>query len=414
MRLAHFDCFSGISGDMVLGALVDAGLEVELLRAEIAKLRLPADLRVKRVKRCGLGAARVQVRLGGKAIAQTDEHHIHPHGDGDGHRRLAELEELLASSDLDEEVRSSSLLVFRRLAEAEAQVHGVDVEEVRLHEAGALDAVIDVVGAVAGLQLLGVVAVHSSPLRCGTGLVQCAHGSYPVPVPGVLALCEGVPGLRLVQTDVEAELITPTGAAIVTTLADFGAPPEYRLLEVGYGAGARDLPSVPNALRVRIGELTEAPPDGRTQLERDDALLIEANIDDMNPEVYGYLFDLLLERGARDVYITPVYMKKGRPGSLLSVLVDPARVEAAVETILGETTTTGVRFHPVERRKLQRSSTTVSTAHGDVRVKVCHFDGGRRLAPEYEDCAARARERKVPILAVYEAARAAIDEESQE
>ncbi len=414
MRLAHFDCFSGISGDMVLGALVDAGLDADLLRAEIAKLRLPADLRVERVERCGLGPLRVQVRLGGKAIAQTDEHHIHSHADGGGHRHLGELEELLASSDLDEEVRSGSLKVFRRLAEAEAQVHGVDVEEVRLHEAGALDAVVDVVGAVAGLQLLGVAAVHSSPLRCGTGLVQCAHGSYPVPVPGVLALCEGVPGLRLIQTDVEAELITPTGAAIITTLADFSAPPEYRLLQVGYGAGARDLPSVPNALRVRIGELAKAPPDGRTRLERDDALLIEANIDDMNPEVYGYLFDLLLERGAKDVYITPVYMKKGRPGSLLSVLVDPAGVEAAVETVLGETTTTGVRFHPVERRKLQRSSTTVSTAHGDVRVKVCHFDGGRRLAPEYEDCAARARQRKVPILAVYEAAKAAIGEESQE
>ncbi len=415
MRLAHFDCFSGISGDMVLGALVDAGLDADLLRAEIAKLRLPADLRVERVERRGLGAARVEVRVRGEAVAHADEHHIHPHADGEGHHRLEDLVELLAASDLDEEVRTGAIRVFRRLAQAEAQVHGVDVEKVRLHEAGAMDAVVDVVGAVAGLRLLGVAAVHSSPLRCGTGLVQCAHGSYPVPVPGVLALCAGVPGLRLVQTEVEAELITPTGAAIITTLADFDAPPEYRLLKVGYGAGSRDLPSVPNALRVRIGELaTAAPPEGPARIERDDALLLEANIDDMNPEVYGYLFDLLLERGAKDVYITPVYMKKGRPGSLLSVLVDPEGAQAAIETVLGETTTTGVRFHPVERRKLQRSSTTVSTEHGEVRVKVCHFDGGRRLAPEYEDCAARARERKVPILAVYEAARAAIGEEIEE
>ena len=412
MRLAHFDCFSGISGDMVLGALVDAGLDIDLLRAEIARLQLPAELRVGRVERCGLAAARVQVHIHGKEIAHSDEHHIHPHAHDGGHHHLADILKLLTSSDLDEEVRDRSARVFRRLAEAEALVHGVDVEEVRLHEAGALDAVVDVVGAVAGLRLLGVAAVHSSALRCGTGVVQCAHGSYPVPVPGVLALCEGVPGLRLVQTDAEAELITPTGAAIITTLADFGAPPEYRLLEVGYGAGGRDLPSVPNALRVRIGELSTGPTGGGLRLERDDALLIEANIDDMNPEVYGYLFDILLERGAKDVYITPVYMKKGRPGSLLSVLVDAAGVEAAVETVLGETTTTGVRFHHVERRKLQRSSTTVSTAHGEVRVKVCHFDGGRRLAPEYEDCAARARERNVPILAVYEAARAAIGEET--
>ena len=412
MRLAHFDCFSGISGDMVLGALVDAGLDADLLRAEIAKLRLPADLRVERVERRGLEAARVEIRIRGKAVAHAGEHHIHPHAEGVGHTRLEDLVEVLASSDLDEEVRSGSIRVFRRLAEAEARVHGVDVEEVRLHEAGAMDAVVDVVGAVAGLRLLEVAAVHSSALSCGTGLVQCAHGSYPVPVPGVLALCAGVPGLRLVQTEVEAELITPTGAAIITTLADFGRPPEYRLLEVGYGAGSRDLPSVPNTLRVRIGEFAAAaPPEISARIERDDALLVEANIDDMNPEVYGYLFDLLLERGARDVYITPVYMKKGRPGSLLSVLVDPESAGAAIETVLGETTTTGVRFHPVERRKLRRSSTTVSTEHGEVRVKVCHFDGGRRLAPEYEDCAARARERKVPILAVYEAARAAIGEE---
>ena len=221
-----------------------------------------------------------------------------------------------------------------------------------------------------------------------------------------------MPGLRLVQTDVEAELITPTGAAIITTLADFGAPPEYRLLEVGYGAGARDLPSVPNALRVRIGELSTAPTHGDLRFERDDALLIEANIDDMNPEVYGYLFDLLLERGAKDVYITPVYMKKGRPGSLLSVLVDAAGVEAAVETVLGETTTTGVRFHPVERASCSAPRPRCRLPTEKSGSKSATSTGGRRLAPEYEDCAARARERNVPILAVYEAARAAIGEES--
>ena len=224
MRLAHFDCYSGISGDMVLGALIDAGLDIDLLRDEIAKLQLPAELRVGRAERCGLAAARVQVHIHGKEIAHADEHHIHPHAHVGGHHHLADILELLTSSDLDGEVRDRSARVFRRLAEAEALVHGVDVEEVRLHEAGALDAVVDVVGAVAGLRLLGVATVHSSALRCGTGVVQCAHGSYPVPVPGVLALCEGVPGLRLVQTDVEAELITPTGAAIITTLADFGAP----------------------------------------------------------------------------------------------------------------------------------------------------------------------------------------------
>ena len=416
MRIAYFDCFSGISGDMVLGALIDAGLDVQLLRAEIAKLGLPdVELAVEPAQRLGIAATRAVVRVAGAPIAAKQEHHLelhgnpHSHDDHREHHHLPELLSVIHDSDLDPETKTAAERIFRRLAEAEASVHGLSATTVHLHEVGARDAVVDVVGAVAGLRLLGVDAVFSSPLRCGTGFVDCAHGRYPVPVPAVVALCEGIP---VVQTNVEAELVTPTGAAIVTSLATFASPPAFAHNSVGYGAGRRDLTAVANVLRLRIGETADHAA-GEGTLLHDEAVLVEANIDDMNPEIYGYLFDLLLEGGARDVFVTPIQMKKGRPGNLLSVLVDPADVDDAVATLLTETTTIGVRFHSVERRKLQRSSTTVETEYGPVRVKVCHFDDVRRQSPEFEDCAMIARQRKVPILSVYEAARTAISNRNE-
>ena len=276
------------------------------------------------------------------------------------------------------------------------------VDQVHLHEVGSHDAIADIVASVAGLHLLGVDEVHASALRCGTGTVVCAHGRYPLPVPGVLALCQGVP---LVQTDIPFELITPTGAALITTLAiSFGPAPAHRQLSVGYGAGGRDLESGPNVLRLRLGEAL-------TPTSADRAVVVEANIDDMNPEIYGYLFDLLLGEGALDVYVAPVHMKKGRPGHLLSVLADEDRADRLADLVLAETTTIGVRFHTVERRKLPREASQVETEFGPVRVKVCHWSGGQRSTPEFEDCARQARAHGVPLQSVYRAALIAAGEE---
>ena len=316
---------------------------------------------------------------------------------------LRHVQPMLDGSDLDEADKTSAKRVFRRLAEAEASVHGVDAESVGLHEAGSLDAVVDIAGAVAGLRLLGATRVYSSALHCGTGSIDCAHGRYPLPAPGVLALCRGVP---LVQTEVPAELVTPTGAALITTLAEaYGAAPAMRVAAVGYGAGSRDLETAPNVVRLRLSEPVESAAGRR-------CVVLEANVDDMNPEVYGYLFERLLEAGARDLYVTPVLMKKNRPGHLLSVLADPDRLEAVSEVVLGETTSLGVRHYEVERRVLERSTLSVETEFGPVRVKVARMNGGRRVAPEYDDCAGLARRCRVPILSVYGAAVSAAEEEN--
>ena len=418
MKIAYFDCFSGISGDMVLGALVDAGLDPDLLQTELARLNLPGiSISFKPTAKHAIAATQAEVRCSDKPISASEEYHIHldqlttlrpplvplAHGAGShAHHQLKDILEIIRTSSLDDHVKNTSTQIFQRLAAAEAQVHGMPPEQVHLHEVGALDAVVDIVGTVAGLQLLNVEVVHASPLRFGTGFVRCTHGCYPVPVPGVLALCKDVP---TEQTEIRAELVTPTGAALISTLAkSFGPAPAFRQERVGYGAGRRDLKEMPNLLRVRIGETLHALPQDR-------AVLVEANIDDMNPEIYGYLFQLLLERGAIDVYITPVYMKKGRPGSLLSVLVDEDKLDDISHTLLAETTTLGVRYHQVERRKLERSITTVKTQYGPVRVKICIFDNLQRLAPEYEDCAQLARQQNVPIQSVYAAARATLREE---
>lgn len=399
MKIAYFDCFSGISGDMILGALLDAGLPLADLNREIAKLGVQ-DVAIEReaTARHAIAATRAKVCVAGAPLADAEHHldlsgeptHDHPHA------HLKDITSRIADSRLDDVVKERSIRVFERLCVAEAEVHNAAPAEVGLHEVGALDALIDVVGAVAGLQLLEVEEVCASPLRFGTGFVRCAHGRYPVPVPGVLALCRDVP---TEQTDIRAELVTPTGAAIITTLArSFGPQPPFCQQAVGYGAGRRDLEAIPNLLRLRLGE--RAPASERV-------LLIEANIDDMNPEVYGYLFDRLLEQGACDVYATPVLMKKGRPGNVLSVLAPAGRLDELAAIVLQETTTIGLRYYGVERRVLERQIRAVATPYGEVGVKFSCIDGRRRAAPEYEDCARLAQEHQVPLLAVYEAARVA-------
>ncbi len=399
MKIAYFDCFSGISGDMILGALLDAGLPLADLNREITKLGVK-NVAIERepTARHAIAATRAKVCVAGAPLADAEHHldlsgeptHAHPHA------HLKDITSRIDDSRLDVVVKERSIHVFERLCAAEAEVHNAAPAEVALHEVGALDALIDVVGAVAGLQLLEVEEVCASPLRFGTGFVRCAHGRYPVPVPGVLALCRDVP---TEQTDIRAELVTPTGAAIITTLAhSFGPQPPFCQQAVGYGAGRRDLEDIPNLLRLRLGE--REPVSERV-------LLIEANIDDMNPEVYGYLFDRLLAQGACDVYATPVLMKKGRPGNVLSVLAPAGLLDELAAIVLRETTTIGLRYYGVERRVLERQVRAVATPYGEVGVKFSYLDGRRRAAPEYEDCARLAQQHQVPLLSVYEAARAA-------
>lgn len=381
MRLAHFDCHAGISGDMILGALVDAGLSIEVLQGELDKLRLDGvRLQAARVHRHGIAATKIDV------VAK----------EGHAHRGLNDVLRILDGADISSRARQQAGDIFRRLAEAEAEVHGISVDRVQFHEVGAADAIADIAGAVIGLEHLGVERVYASPLRFGHGTTRSCHGVLPVPVPAVVALCRDVPARR---TDVPFELVTPTGAAILTTLAEqIGVSPPFRTRRIGYGAGSRDLDQLPNLLRLEIGDSGSFP-------QTDTVTLIETNIDDMTPEIYGYVIDRLLADGARDAYLTPIIMKKGRPGVMLSVLADPDRTQSVTDRIFRETTTLGVRIRRIDRQTVSRRSEIVETSFGPVTVKVADYGGRTRIAPEYEDCARIAKERDVPVLDVYRAAR---------
>lgn len=309
------------------------------------------------------------------------------------HRHLADIRNIIESSSLAERIQERAISIFTRLAEAEAIVHGTTPEKIHFHEVGALDAIVDVVGACIGLEYLGADTVVSTPIRLGSGTVKCAHGVMPVPVPAVAELTKGVP---VVRTGIDGEITTPTGAAIVTTLASsFGPLEHFTSGTVGYGAGTKEWDDHPNVLRLTVG-VTPAGTD------TDQCLLIETNIDDMNPEIYGYLMDRMFEAGARDVYFCPIFMKKGRPATLLSVLADDGTVHELVDMMLGETTSLGVRITRLVRKKLKRDSKTLDTVYGPVRVKVASLNGHERYAPEYEDCARIARERNIPLIDVYD------------
>ncbi len=392
MTLAYFDCFSGASGDMILGALLDAGLELKTLRQELEKLPISGfSLEAETVHKNGFGATQVKVRV----------------EDLQGERKLSDIEMILHKSSLSPAVCEKSSRVFRRLAEVEATLHQVSVDEVHFHEVGALDAIVDVVGSVAGLELLGVERVVVSPIHLGTGFVQAAHGEMPIPSPATLALVRDAP---VYSQGIEAELLTPTGAALLTTLADaFGPLPPLKPRAIGYGAGSRDLP-IPNLLRLILGDPWEASKE--SSVGRVEGLeLIEANIDDMNPQFYEYVSERLFAEGALDVYWTAVGMKKGRPGVLLSVLTAPKNREALVKTLLLETTTLGVRWHAVERLAVARREETLQTRFGPVRVKKSWLNGRPcGSAPEYEDCRRIAREQGVPLRDVYEAVQRAVQE----
>lgn len=383
MKIAYFDCFSGVSGDMILGALVDAGLEVSELEAELRGLPLRGfRLRAEKATRRGISGTKFNVI--------TDEHDVERH--------LPDLNGIIDRSSFSDDIKESCKRIFAELATVEAGIHDKSVEQVHFHEISGLDSIVDVVGSLVGLKKLGIEAVHASRIHVGTGFVECRHGTLPVPAPATLELLKGIP---VYSKGIESELATPTGVAILKNVAKgFGAMPEMTVEKIGYGAGSREL-EIPNLLRVCIGETC------RDRYAGDEVLLLETNIDDMNPEFFGHVSERLLMQGALDVFMTPIYMKKNRPATLLSVLATKEKLDGILSTVFSETTTLGVRIHSVDRKVLARETISVKTALGDVRVKVGRIGGEvKTIAPEYEDCREIAARHGVPLKDVYEAAKA--------
>jgi uncharacterized protein (TIGR00299 family) protein len=379
LRTLYFDCAAGASGDMILGALVGAGADPGQLMGELRLLGVENyQVSFSQVDRCNLSATRASVEIG-------PEHR---------HRHLADLLKIINDSQLSAAVKDRASRVFSLLAEAESEVHNVPVERIHFHEVGALDAIIDIVGACIGFELLGIERFVCSPLHVGSGTVEIAHGRFPVPPPAVVSLLRGAP---IYSTEVKGELVTPTGAAIIKAVTqEFGPLPPMLVGSIGYGAGARDYQDFPNALRVVIGETAELP---LADVER--LVMLETNIDDMSPQVFGYVMDKAFDLGALDCYFTPVQMKKSRPGTLVSILCKPAEQRALCEMLLVETTTLGVRSYEVERRALERAIVTVETPYGAIDVKEARMDGRiLRAMPEYEQCRTAAREAGVPLQEV--------------
>jgi len=390
-RLVYFDCASGASGDMILGALVDIGLPVDSLRAELGKLGIAGyRLEARRVHRAGLHATKVDV------VLEHPHEHAHPE-QGQGHRGLGDILALIDRSGLAPDLKQRSAALFRRLAEAEAAVHGTSPDEVQFHEVGALDSIVDVVGAVIGLAWLKADRYVASPLNLGSGTVTMAHGIFSIPPPATARLVRGAP----VYGAGEGELLTPTGALLVTGYAtSYGPLPPLRLDHVGHGAGSRETGERPNVMRLVVGEEGEAGSDR--------VLVLEAEIDDMAPQLFGPLIDRLLEAGALDAYLTPIQMKKGRPGVLITALIPPERRDAIEELLFTETTTLGVRRQIWDRTVLDREIVGVETPYGRIGVKV-GARAGRvvNAQPEFEDCVRAAQGAGVPVKEAWAAALAA-------
>jgi uncharacterized protein (TIGR00299 family) protein len=390
---AYFDIFAGISGDMVLGALVDAGLPLESLQETIAALGLSDEVKVtaRKVAKGSLIGTKIDL----ECRPRSHSNDLPP-------RRLKEILALLRNASLPAPVQKSASRVFQRLGEVEARLHGIPAEEVHFHEVGALDAIVDIVGAIAGLHTLGVTRVVSSPIPLSRGVVRSSHGTLPIPAPATVALLAGCPiyGIEGIGPDVES--VTPTGAAIISTLAEsFGPIPDMVLQRMGHGAGSLDLP-IPNLLRLLLGEDSYSSSTG---LQTESLRLLSTNVDDMPGEWIGPLFDQLLDSGALDVWLTPVQMKKNRPGVVIHLLAEPLAVPSLRLLLLRETTTLGIREETVARWSLPREIRRVSTPWGEVRVKVARLpDGSEKGAPEFEDCKRLAQLHKVPLREVYQSA----------
>jgi uncharacterized protein (TIGR00299 family) protein len=406
-RVAYFDCVAGAAGDMILGALVDLGLPVDALRAALGTLALDGyRIETSRVVRQGMSACKLDVFVGQRHVedhAHAEGHaheahhgaHAHPHAHGHAHgRHLSDIVKRIAASGLDPAVKERSIALFTRLGEAEAAVHGTTVEKVHFHEVGAVDSIVDIVGSVWGLHWLGVDRFVASPINVGGGSVTISHGVYPVPPPATARLLQDA----LVFGDGSVERCTPTGALLVSGYAStYGGLPPLRLTGVGHGAGTRDTKDRPNVLRILVGDEADTPGDR--------VVVLEAEVDDVSPQVLGALLERLFEVGVKDAYFTPVQMKKSRPGVLVTVLAVPSQREAVEELLFRETTTLGVRRHECERTTLEREIVRVTTPYGTIGVKV-----GRRgervynAQPEFEDCKTAALAAGVPLKEVLTAA----------
>jgi uncharacterized protein (TIGR00299 family) protein len=442
MRIAYLDCFSGISGDMFLGALVDAGVPARLFEETVAVLNIGARLEISRVSRSGLSATKVDVFAHGEkelprevffeqqSRAQKQEHgHDHGHDHGHKHapehvelrehnysqsghettragapapherahgRGLNEIREIIRKAGIRDGAKRTAIAIFEALGAAEAKIHNTDIEKVHFHEVGAVDAMVDIICAAVGAEALGVDEIVCSPLNVGGGIVKCAHGVLPVPVPATLELLQGAP---VYSSGIQVELVTPTGAAIVKTLAKrFASFPAMTIEKSGYGAGSRDFPGHANVVRLTIGESQAVFAQNTSQ---ETVSVLEANLDDLNPQVFGYVVERLLEAGALDTFALPVQMKKNRPGMLLTVLSKPEDAPRLTQIIFTETSTLGVRRREEQRQTLARKWVNVVTRWGDVRLKIASMNGTiTHYAPEYEDCKKIAAENHVPLKSV--------------
>jgi uncharacterized protein (TIGR00299 family) protein len=382
MKIAYFDCFSGASGDMILGSLIDAGLSPRRLREELKKLRIPmVHLRAKKILKGGISGTQVIVE--GKSEKRS-------------HRNLKEILRITERSSVETEVKETSKEIFKRIASAEAKIHQTPMEEVHFHELGGLDSIVDIVGSVWGIQQLGIEKIYVSKVNVGAGFVKCEHGILPVPAPATLSLMEGKP---IYSSGVERELLTPTGAAILTTLgSEFGSMPLMKVDRIGYGAGRDNLPH-PNLLRLIIGT-------SESTSEKERVAVIETNIDDMNPQFYDYVMEKLFAMEVLEVFITPILMKKNRPGHLLTVICSSEKLPFVTKFLLRETTTLGLRWHEEERAKTDREILTLQTKYGKIRFKLARWEGKVvNLSPEYEDCKRLALEKRVPLKEVFEEAK---------
>ncbi|MFL6468872.1 MAG: nickel pincer cofactor biosynthesis protein LarC [Pyrinomonadaceae bacterium] len=391
MRTLYFDCFAGASGNMILGALIAAGVDADGLTVELAKLDLPDfDLEVEKVDRSGISAMHVNVAVPDEAK----------------HRHLDKIESLIKNSTISESAKERSIEIFRRLAAAEAKVHGIDISKVHFHEVGGLDAIIDIVGACIGFELLGIERFICSKIHVGSGFVEMEHGKFPVPPPAVAELLSGIP---IYSTEVLGELITPTGAALISTLCEtYGVLPDMAVEVVSYGAGTRKYEKFPNVLRLLIGETADSAIDRSS--DNNQLVLLETNIDDSTPQVLGFVMERALDLGANDFWFTPIQMKKSRPATMLSVLCEEKLKETIFELLYSETTTLGIRVRRVDRDVLERESVSVNTRFGSIDVKI-----GRRgdrivnVMPEYDQVKAAAVTHKVSFDEVRDAAIRAMD-----
>jgi uncharacterized protein (TIGR00299 family) protein len=440
MRIAYLDCFSGMSGDMFLGALVDAGVPATLLEQTVAALDLGASLEVGRVQRSGISAAKVDVIVAGQKDLPREEHwrehhqaHKHEHLTGHDHghahehsqpeaalqshehvhgrehgRGLKEIREIITRAPVSGRAQQTAIAIFEALGAAEAKVHDTHIENIHFHEVGAMDAIVDILCAAVGAEALGADQWICSPLNVGGGAVECSHGRFPIPAPATLELLKDAP---VYSSGLDKELVTPTGAAIVKVLASRFAPfPRMRVSAIGYGAGSRDFHGQPNVVRLTVGESLALGEAGAEET----ISILEANLDDLNPQLFGYVMERALDDGALDVFATPVQMKKDRPGVLLTVLARPEDASRLARLIFAETTTLGVRWREERRQALLRRSLTVETPWGPVRLKIAHLNGTvMNYAPEFDDCRRIAAERQVPLKTVMqEAVRAYLDQKN--